>query len=138
MVSNSSLCLSANTSIIDCSHMGFDSCGTISVSMDYPIFGNISTYVLNCSMKSSCQQVGSMNCGGLATTLNSTPSGIHIQSCQVTCCISNLCNNPSVPVTSQPTTTSSAKYICAPSNCRHIWILGFNSCSFYESILIVI
>lgn len=114
--SNSSgLSFCANPSeTIDCSQDPLigsmaDSCYTarVNINTSLPI-GNMEVYVLNCSVMSFCGILKNQTCQNLQSTLKGIPM-FEIESCDVTCCQGDLCNNPSssspAPSTDSPVST---------------------------------
>lgn len=114
--SNSSgLSFCANPSeTIDCSQDPLigsmtDSCFTarVNINTSLPI-GNMEVYVLNCSVMSYCGMLKDQTCQNLQTVLKGIPM-FEIESCDVTCCQGDLCNNPSSSSPAPSTVKSSVK-----------------------------
>ena len=97
-----------------------DSCYTATVTLNVSLFniGEITYHVLDCAMKSVCPQLKKTVCDPLKTALAGI-SGVGISHCDTSCCVGDLCNNPSgSPTTSpsrSPTTSPPGSPTTSPS-----------------------
>ena len=99
------------TEVFDCSQdpntgMMADSCLTASITLNYPIAGdlNFTFNVLNCSVKSFCNTTKNFTCTTMGLVFQSI-SVINMVQCDVSCCEGDRCNGPSA-VNSTPSTSS--------------------------------
>lgn len=62
----------------------YDSCYTVTRTMDYPIFGRRLEVLKNCTVLAHCSFIGKVLCDNSYNFINS---------CSIQCCIGDLCNN---------------------------------------------
>ena len=97
-----------------------NSCFTATVTLNVSLFniGEITYHVLDCAMKLVCPQLKKTVCDPLKTAFAGI-SGVGISHCDASCCVGDLCNNPSgSPTTSpsrSPTTSPSVSSATSPS-----------------------